>query len=416
MGVLMDDLTPAMKQYMTIKNKHKECIVFFRMGDFYETFYEDAKITSKALDIALTKRGIKNSDRAIPLAGIPYHALDSYLSKMIKQGFKIAIVEQMEDPKLAKGVVKRDVVRIITPGTVIEHNLLGDSNNFIASLLPGKDNFGISFVDISTGEFFTTEADNADEAINEMMKYSPSEILLPISLENDKKIISILKENGFYLTYVSDVDFYFENAKNALLKQFNILSIDGLGLKDKELSLSTAGALLLYLIDTQKNSLKHLTSLKYYTNKDFLVMDTTTIKNLELIKNLRENSDKSTLLYVLDRTLTPMGARLLKKFLLKPLLDISKINERLLSVEEFIAKPFIMEEIKDLLKNISDIERLISRVNLGNSNPRDLITLQGSLELVPEIKKLLGEMESSLLIRLKEMEVLKDVTKLIDDS
>ncbi len=410
---MLTKLTPAMKQYMNIKNKYRDCIVFFRMGDFYETFFEDAKITSRALDIALTKRGIKNSEQSIPLAGIPYHSLDSYLGKMIKQGYKIAIVEQMEDPKEAKGVVKRDLTRIVTPGTVIDQNLIGKNNNYIAALSIGKDNYGISFIDISTGDFFTTELDGFDNVVVEILKHNPSEVILPLSFENSdlaKKIEHNL------ISYVSDVDYYLENAKKSIKKHFNVFSLEGFGLKQKDLAVSASGALLSYLHDTQKNSLSHIKTIKYYSKKDYLDMDITTIKNLELLRNVREDTDEITLLKVLDKTLTPMGSRLLTNFLLKPLLDVAKINERLLAVEEFVNKPFTNEELRDLLKNISDLERLVSRINYGNSNPRDLVFLQGSLELIPEIKNLLNDVESVLLNKLLNMDSLAHVSKLIDDS
>ena len=409
----MEDLTPAMKQYMVIKHKYKDCIVFFRMGDFYETFYDDAKVTSKALDIALTKRGIKNSAKAIPLAGIPYHALDLYLPRLIKQGHKVAIVEQLEDPRFAKGVVKRDVVRIVTPGTVLEQNLLGKNNNFISSLVLEK-NIGISFIDITTGQFLTTETDSFEMAENELLKYHPAEIIVPMSMENDSRIVQI-RERGMYLSFVNDSEFYLENAKNTLLKHLNVLTLDGYGLKQKDFAVSASGALITYLYETQKNSLAHINAVKFYSPHDYLVMDATTVKNLELAIN-RDNSEEGTLLSILDKTLTPMGARLLKRFILKPLMDIKRIDERLLSVEELISKNFVREEIRDLLKKISDIDRLISRVNLNISNPRDLIALQGSLELIPEIRKLLSETESTLLSSLSALENMDSITKLIDNA
>jgi DNA mismatch repair protein MutS len=408
----MENHTPAMKQYMLIKNKYKDCVVFFRMGDFYETFYEDAKTTSRILDIALTKRGIRNSESSIPLAGIPYHALDSYLSKMIKSGQKVAIVEQLEDPKLAKGVVRRDVVRIVTPGTVTEQNILGSNNNYVAGLLPGKTT-GLCFVDLSTGEFFTGELDFSD-ALSELRKFSPSEVILPMSVENSEKA-RLLKESH-YVTFASDVDFHLDNAQNLLMKHFKVLSLDGFGLRDKGAAVSCAGALLCYLYETQKNSLAHINTIRLSLAKDTLIMDATTIKNLELVKNMRDGSEKGTLLEVLDKTLTPMGKRLLKRFMIKPLVDINRINERLLSVEEMLHKPFISEEIRDLLKNISDLERLVSRVSLGSANPRDLVSLHGSLDLVPEIKKLLWETDSVLLSRLGEMDNMEELSRLINNS
>ena len=407
----MENLTPAMKQYMEIKNKYKDCIVFFRMGDFYETFYDDAKITSKTLDITLTKRGIRNSEKSIPLAGIPYHALDSYLNKMIKNGFKVAIVEQLEDPSKAKGIVKRDVVRVVTPGTIIDEKMLSKNNNFIASLSVGEK-YGLAFIDISTGEFLTTELNNIDEVLNELGKYYPGELILPMSFESDEKFIQKIRNRDIYISFRSDVDFFIDNAKSNLKKHFNIISLDGFGLKKKDFSVSSSGALLSYLYETQKNNLSHINNLRYYSNKDYLLLDPTTITNLELLNS----KDKMSLLKVLDMTLTSMGSRRLKNFLLKPLINIQKINERLLSVEELQGKHFVLEELRDLLKNIADLERLISRINYGNSNPRDLVLLHASIDLIPAVKRLLEESETSLLIKLKKMDKLGNISSLIDSS
>ncbi|MBT3720694.1 DNA mismatch repair protein MutS [archaeon] len=399
-------LTPAMQQFMEIKNKYKDCIVFFRMGDFYETFYDDAKIVSKALDITLTKRRMKNSNKGIPLAGIPYHALDTYLAKMVNQGFKVVIVEQLEDPKKAKGVVKRGVVRIVTPGTVIEENMLTKNNNFIASVFIGEK-IGLSFVDISTGEFVVTEI-SENNLLDELKKKSPNEVLFPTSYENSE-IHHHLKDQ-YYITLRSDVDYYIENAKENLKNKFKVESLDGFGLKNKEFAISSCGAMISYLNETQRNSLDHLNTIKFFSTKDFMLLDNTTIKNLELIN--KENS----LLSVLDNTMTSMGSRMLKQFILNPLIKKEKIELRLLAVEELKNKPFILEDLRDLLKNIADLERLISRINYGNANPRDLLQLQGSLELVPRFIKILNETESGLLGKLSELKVLREVTSLIDES
>ncbi|MFH2021499.1 MAG: DNA mismatch repair protein MutS [archaeon] len=398
----MDELTPAMKQYMEIKGKHKDCIVFFRMGDFYETFYDDAKITSEALDITLTKRGIKNSEAEIPLAGIPYHALDTYLVKMVKKGYKVAIVEQLEDPKFAKGVVKRGLVRIVTPGTLIDQNMLTKNNNFIGSIFFG-DKIGVAFIDISTGEFFASELSRDDLEI-ELSRFSPGEIIVPMGMEN---AFSSLKQ--YFLTSRSDVDFFIVNAKESLMQSLGIASLDGYGLTHKSSAVSAAGALLIYLKETQRTSLGHINKIKYYSNQDYMLMDKTTIENLELTSG-------ASLLKILDSTTTSMGARMLRNFLLKPLLDVAKINERLLSVEEIANKTFLLEELRGLLKNIADLERIISRVNYGNSSPRDLALLQGSLEIVPDIKKLMEEIDTPLLVKLSNTEELKNINFLINEA
>jgi DNA mismatch repair protein MutS len=407
----MENLTPAMQQFMTIKNQYKDCIVFFRMGDFYETFYEDAKVTAKTLDIALTKRGIRNSDKTIPLAGIPYHALDTYLSKMIKSGFKVAIVEQLEDPKFAKGIVKRGVTRVVTPGTVIDDFILTKNNNFIAAISFG-DKFGLSFMDISTGEFITTQLNTFEDVMNELEKFNPRELVLPMSFETEKKYSDRFKEKGYYLTYRTDVDFFIENATINLKNHLNEDSINNLGLKNKDYAVSASGALVTYIYETQKNSLTHINSIKFYSNTDYLEMDSTTISNLELVKS--KNNKEDSLIGILDHTRTSMGSRLLKNFLMKPLIDISKINDRLVCVDELSKKHFILEETRDLLKNIADIERLISRINYGNSNPRDLVLLQGSLGLVPSIKNILFELDAKLITKLIDIDELKNITMLID--
>ena len=399
-------LTPAMQQYMEIKNKHKDCIVFFRMGDFYETFYDDAKITSKVLDITLTKRGIKNSDNTTPLAGIPYHSLDFYLPKMLKSGLKVAIVEQLEDPSKAKGIVRRGVTRIITPGTVIEENMLTKENNYIASVYVGEK-IGLSFIDMSTGEFIVTQTTKKDLK-DEIKKRSTTEVLIPMSLEDSKIYLELKKD--FYTTLRSDVEFYFDNAKSKLLKTFGVSSLDGYGLKDRDEIVCSAGGLMSYIEETQKKSLNHINHIRVYSTKDFMTIDTNTISNLELFGN--ENS----LYNVIDTTQTSMGSRLLKQFLVSPLIEKKKIDLRLLSVEELVNKPFILEDLRELLKNISDLERLISRVNYGNANPRDLLLLQGSLELIPDIIKILNETEAGLLDNLSKLKIMSYVTGLIDES
>ncbi|MBN1502452.1 DNA mismatch repair protein MutS [Candidatus Woesearchaeota archaeon] len=409
----MAKLTPAMQQYMDIKSKYPDCIIFFRMGDFYETFFDDAKITSKTLDIVLTKRGIKNTQQKIPLAGIPYHALDSYLSKMVKAGYKVAIVEQLEDPKLAKGVVKRGVIRIVTPGTVVEHNMLGKNNNFIMSLAMSQNGYGISFLDISTGEFITSQLSNFDDVLSETSKYSPAEILLPESFkEND--LIKKLSETGIFLNFFPDINFYINTAESALKKHFNVLTLEGFGLM--QLSTSSSGALLNYVYETQKTSLEHINKLRSYDISQYMVLDNISIKNLELVKNIIDNTPNGTLLGILDRTVTPMGARRIKQILQRPLKNVDKIKERLSAVEELFNKSFTRGDLRDQLAKIADIERIISRINYGNANPRDLIALKNSLNLVPEIKKLLETANTSLLTKLSQVKELKNAVELIDKS
>jgi DNA mismatch repair protein MutS len=402
----IDELTPAMKQYMEIKGQHKDCIIFFRMGDFYETFFDDAKVTAETLDIALTRRGMKN-DASIPLAGIPYHSLDPYLSKMVRKGHKVAIVEQLEDPRFAKGLVKRGLVRIVTPGTFLDQNLLTKSNNFIACVFLG-DKIGISLADITTGEFFVTELESMDELEVELSKHNTLELLVPSSKR--EKLKDLCKR--FFTTEVSDVDYYIENARKTLMDAFSVISLEGYGLAGKDDAVRASGAMLSYLQQTQKTSLLHINTIRYYNSRDFMLLDGVTIANLELLGP----EDKPSLLKVIDHTTTSMGARLLKSFMLRPLLDAKKINERLLSVEELFTKSFIHDEIRGLLKNIADIERLIARINIGNSNPRDLVLLQGSLEIIPDILKYLSDMETPLLGKVANMKVPLHITQMIDEA
>ncbi|NTV23320.1 MAG: DNA mismatch repair protein MutS [Nanoarchaeota archaeon] len=401
------ELTPAMMQYMEIKKKHKDCIVFFRMGDFYETFYDDAKVTSKALDIALTRRGIKNTEREIPLAGIPYHSLDTYLAKMIKQGFKVVLVDQIEDPKLAKGLVKRDVVRIVTPGTYMETT--SKANNFACAIFPAKEKVGVALADLSTGEFYTFERDDLASALQDIQKFPVSEVMLPMSYEK-ASITSELKEYRLYLTYISDIEFYHQNAQEALTSHFKVHSLDGFGLKAKEAAVSAAGALLSYLHETQKSRLGQISHISYYSDKDHLAMDQVTIRNLEI-----DGTEKS-LFSLLDRTGTAMGSRLLKRTLISPLTDSARILGRHAAIEELCGKQFLLEELRELLRKVGDIDRLTARICFGNASPRDLANLQASLSLIPDIKKILTDMDSELLTKLAEIEENHDVAEEIDKA
>ncbi|MBD3204388.1 DNA mismatch repair protein MutS [Candidatus Woesearchaeota archaeon] len=411
----MAKLTPAMQQYMKIKNEHKDCIVFFRIGDFYETFYDDAKTTSRELEITLTKRGIKNSEKSIPLAGVPYHSIDSYLPKLVKKGYKVAIVEQLEDASDAKGIVDRGVVRIVTPGTIVEENMLDKSNNFLMALTKEDEKFGLSLVDISTGEFLTTEVDSFNDVKNEITKYSPQEILIPSAFE-EAGFSKKLQQSGKYINFYSDVNFYFDNAKKRIKDHFEVSGLDSFGISGKELSVSSGGALLNYIYETQKTSLSYINKLRYYSTNDYMVLDEATIKNLELIKNLNDNSKKQTLLSVLDRTVTSMGARLLLDYIRKPLIDINSIRERLNCVKELSENEFLRGDVVDILKEIYDLERIISRINYGNANPRHLISLKESLKKLPELKELIKDADSVLLKKLSDFDVLSELAELLERS
>jgi len=407
-------LTPAMKQYMLVKDKYPDCIVMFRMGDFYEMFFEDAKTAAKELEITLTSRG--KGDTRAPLAGIPYHAIEPYIAKLVKKGYKIAICEQVEDPKKAIGIVKRDLVRIITPGTVVESVILDDKrNNYLMAIAKQADRFGIALADISTGEFLASEFNDYSVLSTELSKFNPSEILIPLSLE-DSEFVKQLKKEEFIVNTFDDRYFWRDKAYQTLKEHFNVLNLQGFGCEDKELCISSAGALISYLKETQKKQLEHINSIKTYSTNNFMVIDKTTQRNLELIKNIRDGGLTGTVLDAVDKCITSMGSRLLRNWLLMPLLDKEEVNLRLDAVEELYGNPLLREELKEKFKAVYDIERLIGRVVYGNANARDLIALKNSLKLVPEIKALLKDCKSSLLSKIKEIADLSNVSALIDKA
>ncbi len=402
-------LTPGMQQYMKIKNENPDCLVLFRMGDFYETFFDDAKTAARALDIVLTKRGGRNP---VPLAGIPYHALDQYLAKLIKQGFKVAIVEQTEDPKKAKGLVKRDLIRIVTPGTVIESNLLDEGeNNYLMSVAVQEGVAGIALADISTGEFMTTEL-GLGQLQNEIAKFRPKELIFASSLE-DEQFVEELKNSVEFVSPYAEHFYFRDNAYEKLKTHFKVGSLDVFGIEERNMAVSASGALLSYLHETQKNSLQYLNKLRFYSSSDYMLVDLTTQRNLELVQNVRSGAKDGTLIKVLDSTNTSMGSRMLKSWLLKPLLSIDKINKRLDAVEEFNREYLIREELKENLKAVNDIERLISRISYGSASPKDLIALKTSIDVVPYIKKRLDKLSSELLKEIFKINDVINVSQLI---
>ncbi len=406
-------LTPAMQQFVDFKSQYPDCLLLFRMGDFYETFFEDAQIASKVLDITLTKRGYQNGT-PIPLAGIPYHALEPYLTKLIRAGIKVAICEQVEDPKKAKGVVKRDVVRVVTPGTIMESHILSEkNNNYIAAIYIGKK-IGLAIADLSTSEFICTETDH-NMLINEIQRFNPAEILFPESLK-DHKFIQHLNKLKFYINFYSEYSFFHPAAYKTLINHFKTLSLESFDIEDKHEITSSAGALLNYLKDTQKTQLDSINKIKYFSNNEFAIVDATTLRNLEIIKNIRDGSSLFTLLDVLDKTRTPMGGRLLKKWLSRPLLKKQDIDKRLNAIEELSSSTILHSDIISVLSKIKDIERLITRINYGNSNARDLLALRQSLVYIPQIKSLLTNRESDLLKQISSISNLNQITELLEKS
>ncbi len=384
----LSKLSPGMQQYMTVKQKYPDCLVLFRMGDFYEIFYEDAKIAARELEITLTSRG--KGDKKAPLAGIPYHALEPYLAKLVKKGHKVVICEQLEDPRKAKGLVKRDVVRIITPGTVIESSILeGNLNNYLMSIYTNEDEYALALCDVSTGEFLLTTTKPLDALQADLTRFSPSECLVPVSLTINQDLVQQIKNQGIYVTTFEDRNFRYESAIKKVKDHFKVLSLEGFGLEKESVAINAAGGLLAYLQETQLNNLEHINKIKVMKQERQMALDSSTIRNLELLKNIKDGSAKGSLISVLDFTNTAMGARLLKKWIKEPLLDLQEINARLNAVETLKINSMVRDDLNFMLKNISDIERLVAKVNYKNANPRDLLSLKHSLKQLPSIKEIL---------------------------
>ena len=411
----MAKYTPMMEQYFGIKEQYKDCILLYRLGDFYEMFFDDAITASRVLEIALTGRECGQEERA-PMCGVPYHAVDGYISKLIENGYKVAICEQLEEPSAAKGIVKRDVVRVITPGTIIDQSMLDEkSNNYLCCLYIDKG-FGMSYVDISTGDLYLTENislsdffknNSNDLLVEEINKINPSEIIAN-KLTDNEAIDSMVN--------ISDV-FSLNDYKEIILKHFKVVSLDSFGLSDNYHAIMSLGMLLDYLNQTQKTSLDHINKLHYYKVGEYLHIDNSTRKNLELIETIRGKKGQGTLYHVIDNTMTAMGGRLLKKWIEEPLKNIKLINLRLDSVEELYENVMSSNNIKEYLKSIYDIERLISRIVYGNCNGRDLNALKQSLSNLPDLKAELSGLSSEMFREINSsFDNLKDIYDLIDRS
>ncbi len=407
----MAQLTPMMQQYFDIKNQHKDKILFFRLGDFYEMFFEDAITASKELEITLTGRDCGQAEKA-PMCGIPYHSAENYIARLIEKNYKVAICEQVEDPALAKGIVRREVVKIITPGTVIESSMLDErNNNYLLSLYSDSRQLALSYVDLSTGEFYCTYADNGDASNirNEINRINPSEIISNIELPDIKAAYSAFN--------LLDKKYYdHEDCNRRLKRQFGVSGLEGLGI-DSESLLRSTGAVLLYLDDIQKVSLDNINYIKSYSISNFMVLDQSTRRNLELSETIRGKSKKGALLSVIDRTSTAMGGRKLKAWLEKPLLSTTEINGRLDAVDELYNDFLKREEIKEYLKSMYDIERLASRIALGSANAKDLIAFRNSVRNLPHIKSILSDCTSSLLKNTyNNLDILEDLYQIVDKS
>jgi len=412
--------TPMMKQYLDVKSKHPDSILFFRMGDFYEMFYEDAKKASRILDIALTSRN-KNAADPVPMCGIPYHAADNYIARIIKEGLKVAICEQVEDPKLASGVVRREVIRIVTPGTVIDSSLLDSKrNNYLGAVYPFKNAYGLAVLDISTGEFKITEfaGTNAFEALsNEIDTLDLEEILFPgNTAEKDSGLNSIKALNNKIYNSYEEWVFEYDIAYSALKNQFHTISLDGFGCEGLKLAIPAAGAIIHYINETQKSVLEHINRLSYYDKKNYLGLDSSTIQSLDLTHE-KGNIKKDSLLSLFDKTITPMGARKLKGWILKPLIDLEQITLRQKVVEEFVKNIFLRSDIRDLLKEIHDMERIIGRISFSLFGARDMIALKKSALILPKLWRKLEETSSHLIQKiLMDWDNLLDLIDLIDKA
>lgn len=414
----MEQLTPMMVQYMDIKKQYKDCIVFYRLGDFYEMFFEDAITASKELEITLTGKNCGLEERA-PMCGIPYHAVDGYLSKLVGKGYKVAICEQIEDPKLSKGLVKRDVIRIVTPGTNLNMQVLDETkNNYLMSIFYTSDGYGVSSVDITTGDYFVTEVDSDRKLLDEIIKFSPTEIIC-----NEAFLISNIDSNdlrdrlNISLSALEPWYFDEELCIRSLNDHFKVSSLDGLGLKEYSIGVTAAGAVMQYLYETQKNALSHLTTITPYVPSRYMILDSSTRRNLELVETLREKQKRGSLLWVLDKTKTAMGARLLRNYIEQPLIDDVEINKRMDAITELNDNVISREELREYLNPVYDLERLISKISCKSANPRDLTAFKTSLAMLPHIKFLLKSFESTLLHDIfMNLDDLEDLHSLIENS
>ncbi len=414
----MAEYTPMMQEYLKTKEEYKDCILFYRLGDFYEMFFEDAALASKELELTLTGKACGMEEKA-PMCGVPFHAADSYINRLVSKGYRVAICEQVEDPKEAKGLVKREVIRVVTPGTNMDQMALDESsNNYIISLYFNKGIYGISCCDITTADFLLTEATDTKKVIDELYKYNPSEIIYSKSLmESDLELNVIADKLSCALSFIDDSNFEESLTIKTLLTHFKLHSLEGLGLIDFPIGRVAAGALLLYLKDTQKSDLSHLTHLTPYTDGKYMLLDSATRRNLELTETIRDKQKRGSLLWVLDKTKTAMGARQLKKYIEQPLLSVDEIIKRQDAIEDMLSSVIDTEEIREYLLKIYDLERLITKITYQSANPRDLIAFKISLERLPDIKYILSHFESRLLKELNsKIEDLQDLYKLIDNA
>ena len=412
----MAGLSPMMTQYVETKKQYPDCILFYRLGDFYEMFFEDALTASKELEITLTGKECGLEERA-PMCGVPYHAVDSYLYKLVQKGYKVAIAEQMEDPKLAKGLVKREVIRVVTSGTITSSQALDETkNNYLMGIVYIGDTYGISTCDMTTGDYLVTEVEGERNLLDEIHKFAPSEIICNEAFYMSSIDLDDLKNR--YHVAVSSLDSHYfsdDSCRKVLKEHFHVSTLDGLGLADYDAGVIAAGAVMEYLYETQKNSLAHIVTITPYTTGQFMIIDTSTRRNLELVETLREKQRRGSLLWVLDKTKTAMGARLMRTMIEQPLIRKEQIIERQNAIEELNMSYISREEIREYLGPVYDLERLIGRITYKSANPRDLIAFRNSLKMLPFIRDILKEFHSAVLKEIHEdMDPLQDLYDLIE--
>ena len=412
----MAQLSPMMQHYMELKSHYKDCLVFYRLGDFYEMFFEDALTASKELEITLTGKDCGLEERA-PMCGVPFHAADSYINRLVQKGYKVAIAEQMEDPKLAKGLVKREVIRVVTPGTILSAQALDESrNNYLMCIVYSDKSYGIAVTDVSTGDFMVTEVTDIKVLTDEIFKFMPSEIICNETFYmSGIDLDDIRARVHTAVSALPNQYFNDDNCLRAIKEHFRVDRISGLGIEEYGNGVNAAGAVLMYLTETQKNNLSNITKISPYQTGRYMVLDTSTRRNLELTETLREKQKRGSLLWVLDKTKTAMGARALRMYIEQPLIDRNEILKRQDAIEEFNNEYINREEISEYLNPIYDLERLMGRICYQTANPRDLIAFKNSLDMLPHIKRLLSQFKSQLLKDTCEsLDTLEDIASLID--
>ena len=414
----MSAVTPMMQHYIKTKEEYEDCILFYRLGDFYEMFFEDAETVSRELELTLTGKDCGLTERA-PMCGVPFHAADNYINRLVEKGYKVAICEQVEDPKLAKGIVKREVIRVVTPGTNLYTQALDETkNNYIMSVAYISNRFGIAFADVTTGAFMVTEVEKLRNFLDELYKFSPAELICNEAFCMSGVDLEELR-NRLHLSVSALDNWYFDDdlCQRTLKDHFHVGTLEGLGLKDYDCATIAAGALLTYLLETQKNSLDHMRKITPYVTDKYMLIDSSTRRNLELTETMREKEKRGSLLWVLDKTKTAMGARMLRSFIEQPLIEEEAINQRLDAVEEINRQEMDREEIREYLGPVYDLERLISRVSYQSANPRDLIAFKTSIGMIPPIRRLLGQFQSEELKKVYEdMDELHDLYQVLDKA